>query len=245
MDSGFLSEAFVSFQGEGAEVGRRHLFVRFAGCPLRCRYCDTPASLVPTKSFVAHAAGYEETLDNPLSPAALLESVGKLLSSQGSTVDGTAFTGGEPLSQAPFLAALLGSGDLPRPYLLESSGTQPEALSRVLPIVDIVSMDIKLPSNSGETAFWDVHERFLEMSADKVYVKMLVDDGTAFDDVERASRMVAAAGPDIAVYLQPISSPNQMVVIDPVRLGGFFRTAREWVKEVRVVPQIHKMLGLP
>jgi len=45
---GNVSEVFVSFQGEGVHAGRRHLFVRLGGCPLRCRYCDTPESLVPT-----------------------------------------------------------------------------------------------------------------------------------------------------------------------------------------------------
>ena len=44
MRPGYLSEIFVSFQGEGAHVGYRHLFVRLAGCNLRCRYCDTPDS---------------------------------------------------------------------------------------------------------------------------------------------------------------------------------------------------------
>ena len=46
-EAGNVSELFVSFQGEGAHAGRRQLFVRLGGCPLRCRYCDEPESLVP------------------------------------------------------------------------------------------------------------------------------------------------------------------------------------------------------
>ena len=40
-----LSEIFCSLQGEGLLVGTPSVFVRFAGCPLRCRWCDTPHEL--------------------------------------------------------------------------------------------------------------------------------------------------------------------------------------------------------
>ena len=39
-----INEVFASVQGEGSWVGQRHLFVRFTGCDLSCRYCDTRAA---------------------------------------------------------------------------------------------------------------------------------------------------------------------------------------------------------
>ena len=40
-----VSEIFKSIQGEGARAGEVSVFVRLAGCNLRCRWCDTPYAL--------------------------------------------------------------------------------------------------------------------------------------------------------------------------------------------------------
>ena len=37
----WLQEVFTTLQGEGPYQGRAAVFVRFAGCNLRCEYCDT------------------------------------------------------------------------------------------------------------------------------------------------------------------------------------------------------------
>ena len=42
--SASLVEVFSSVQGEGPEVGRTTVFVRFGGCDLRCRWCDSPGT---------------------------------------------------------------------------------------------------------------------------------------------------------------------------------------------------------
>nr|MBC8327263.1 7-carboxy-7-deazaguanine synthase QueE [Planctomycetota bacterium] len=56
-DPVFLEELFLSLQGEGAEVGRPQFFLRLGGCPLRCRYCDTPESWTTRARFRVHAVG--------------------------------------------------------------------------------------------------------------------------------------------------------------------------------------------
>lgn len=37
----YVAELFYSLQGEGLLVGTPSVFIRLAGCPLRCRWCDT------------------------------------------------------------------------------------------------------------------------------------------------------------------------------------------------------------
>lgn len=41
----YVSEIFTSVQGEGINAGKMAIFLRLAGCNLRCKFCDTPTSL--------------------------------------------------------------------------------------------------------------------------------------------------------------------------------------------------------
>jgi organic radical activating enzyme len=238
---GYLSEIFLSFQGEGTQAGRRQLFIRLAGCNLRCRYCDTPDALERVGVYrVFGADGMAREYENPASASTVLAAARPLVD-DAAAVDGTAVTGGEPLLQAEFLAELLADRRLPRPRLLETAGILSESLRTVLPFVDIVSMDMKLPSNSGERAFWDQHARFLALAGDKAYVKILVDAATDSDEVDRAAALV---GDRAAVFLQPITAPDGRVDVGADHLRRFYGAARRRAGDVRVLPQIHKMLDI-
>jgi organic radical activating enzyme len=241
---GYVSEIFVSFQGEGLHAGRRQLFVRMAGCNLRCRYCDTPNSLERTSLYRAFGKGAAREQPNPVDPDRLAASIHEILSAHG-RVDGTAITGGEPLLQTDFLLRLLGSHvALPRPILLETSGILPERLSVLLPHIDVVSMDIKIPSNTGEPAYWEEHERFLRLARGKVYVKVLVDEDTDPSEVEIAARLVAGESPETPFFLQPITGRGWAIAIQGPSIDRFYERARLHLADVRVVPQTHKMLGI-
>src|SRR5215471_4735294 len=103
-----VSEIFVSFQGEGLHAGRRHLFVRFGGCPLRCRYCDTPESLVPVETCRVLGPDGEHGLPNPLDVATLAHELRRLVAT-APPLHAVAVTGGEPLAQVDFLDDWLGA----------------------------------------------------------------------------------------------------------------------------------------
>ena len=133
---------------------------------------------------------------------------------------------------------------LPHPRLLETNGVLPEHLLTVLPLVDVVSMDIKLPSNTGEPESWDVHTQFLRVARPKAYVKVLVDAGTAPRDVERAADLVRATAPEVPLFLQPITDARGRADVTPPMLAAFYAAVRRHLADVRVVPQTHKMLGI-
>src|SRR5262249_57479834 len=88
------------------------------------------------------------------------------------------------------------------PVLLETAGILPARLARVLPWVDIVSLDVKCPSNTAERARWDEHEACLRLAVGagrEVYVKMPVDEGTRLEGVEGGRRVVAGGGARVAL----------------------------------------------
>lgn len=75
-------EKFVSINGEGTKAGQLAVFVRFAGCNLRCDYCDTKWAYMADVAYVEMSG--EEILE-------YIKSCG---------VKNVTLTGGEPLIQA-------------------------------------------------------------------------------------------------------------------------------------------------
>jgi organic radical activating enzyme len=243
-----LSELFVSLQGEGLHVGRRHLFLRLAGCPLRCRYCDTPASLRPVSEWRIASGEVERRRANPIAAEVLDQEIAAAEAAAG-PLHALAVTGGEPLAQAEFLAAWLPRRGSRLPVLLETAGVLPDRLRRVLPHVDIVSLDFKCPSNTGERARWDEHEACVVAAVTagcEVYVKMPVDEGTAEVEVAHGAALIARVAPSVPLLLTPLTEPvGTALAIGAAALTRLHRVAAERHADVRVLPQMHKMLGVP
>jgi 7-carboxy-7-deazaguanine synthase len=244
--SAYLSEIFASFQGEGSRAGQRHLFVRFAGCNIRCAWCDTPDSLVKVpECSVDYPSGASEILANPVPLSRLAAIVARSLDEDPS-IAMIAVTGGEPMVQSSFLAEWLSKAPPARPCLLETNALLTSSLASVLRGIAVVSADVKLPSNTGEPAFWEKHRAFLEACrGTELYVKMPVDRATDPAEVTRAAAMVAETAPGAILYVQPVADPDTAEWrIDTARLGELAALAARSVPDTRVLPQIHKLVGV-
>ena len=243
-----VSEIFVSFQGEGPYVGRRQLFVRLGGCPLRCAYCDTPESLRPVARCRILGPDGPSTRPNPFAAADLAAEV-ECLRRVSPPLHALALTGGEPLAQVDFLEHWLASHRPPLPVLLETAGIWPQRLARLLPLVSIVSLDMKCPSNTGERARWDEHEGCLAAAVAAgvdVYVKMPVDAGTSVDEVAHGARLLARLAPAVPLLLTPLTAPTgTCMLIDAAGLEHLHAAASRVHADVRVLPQMHKVLAIP
>lgn len=238
---GNLIELFSSIQGEGAYVGYRQIFVRFSGCNLSCNYCDTRFSHSPVpKAQIEVFPGKRQylSLDNPVDTDTLVQYINRLLVLPHHSVS---FTGGEPLCQWALIkqAAPL----LTTKIFLETNGTLPEALSEVIGVVDIISMDMKFPE-AGSGILWPQHESFLRIAAQKeVFVKMVISQEVALEHFDQALSIISRVDERIPVILQPVTLPDGQVGVDPDTMLTFQGRALQVVRDVRVIPQTHKYMG--
>src|SRR5882672_10541666 len=190
MKTAFVSEIYPTIQGEGPYTGEKQIFLRLAVCPLRCNYCDTPGSLT--------AEGHRR-----LTVGQVYDEVSKV--QKATLIKTVSVTGGEPLVYAGFLKEVfpLFKKDRLRIYL-ETAGVHPDGLSQVVDFCDVVSMDIKLPSATGH-AFWDRHEKFLEIAGEKAFVKIVIEKKSRLDEVEQAAEILARHPRPPLLVLQPAS----------------------------------------
>jgi len=135
----YLIEIYKSIQGESSFAGVPCIFVRLAGCNLRCAWCD---------SEYTFTGGYKLSEDEvvaeieKLAPVRLVE-----------------FTGGEPLLQEreliPLMERLLGAG---YELMIETSGERP--LERVPRAVHKI-VDVKCPGSGEVGSFRTANLDFL------------------------------------------------------------------------------------
>ena len=100
-----LVEIFSSVQGEGVHAGTTTLFVRFGGCDLRCRWCDSPHTWRPAGSCLLHATGGSPARELP-NPIAFETLLGAVRSFEPDRHRFVSLTGGEPLLQPAAAGAL-------------------------------------------------------------------------------------------------------------------------------------------
>ncbi|MBW4551946.1 MAG: 7-carboxy-7-deazaguanine synthase QueE [Aphanocapsa sp. GSE-SYN-MK-11-07L] len=246
-----LVEVFSAIQGEGLNVGTRQIFIRFGICDLRCRFCDSAHTWKPSQTCqIERSPGERDflTANNPVTSQQLLDWVNQ--QNQPGLHDSISLTGGEPLLHAEFLAQFL---PLVRdrtglPIYLETAGHLPLLLQPILPYLDAVGMDIKLPSVSGES-HWSAHSEFLRCCHSaklEVFCKLIVSAQTQTSDLVQARQLVAEVHPAIPVFLQPVTplgTAKDLTAPRPEQVLAWQALMKANLKSVRVIPQTHKAIG--
>lgn len=225
-----LVEIFSSIQGEGLFIGYKQIFVRFAGCNLNCVFCDTP----------------KDAKIKEADPKEVIKKV-KYLDRICGGHHSVSLTGGEPLLAAAFLKEIL--PELKRAgfkIYLETNGTLRRELRQVIKYIDIIAMDFKLPSSAAMTPLWRAHKEFLETAKVKrVFVKAVVTNKTHLADVLEASRIIEKIDRDIVFILQPATPVCARDREAPrSKLSECRHISEERLANVRVIPQMHKIMGI-
>lgn len=223
-------------------MGTRQVFVRFEQCQLHCGYCDTPqARNVSQYCRVERIAGSGDfySIRNPLDRGRLAELVRKLWSPSTRHVS---LTGGEPLIHADFIKTL----NLEYPLYLETNAGFPKKAKELKDMVAIASCDIKLPEHNSTDHYTELLKNELETisifnETSKTFVKVIVLPETTTQSISPAVDGVASIDPCIPFVLQPVTRKNQVPTGLLLELMDF---AGEKLKDVRAIPQTHKIIGL-
>jgi 7-carboxy-7-deazaguanine synthase len=250
-----LVEIFWSAQGEGPEVGRSTLFVRFGECDLRCAWCDSPGTWRPARECrieTSPGVAEFESRPNPISEAVVEEAMDRLAPRPGGFLS---LTGGEPLLQPESVSAVARMGRARGLRVhLETHGLHTRALDRVLDDIDVVSMDWKLssdvswakPGESGRSDFGLHHEAFLVAAAERseVVVKVVVTGNTKADELEHICRRMQALAPGVALVLQPVTPFGRFrETPGAAELLSHLRLCERIHPNLRLIPQTHRVYG--
>lgn len=257
-----VMEVFASVQGEGAFVGEPQVFLRLRGCPLRCRWCDTPGSwrladeqearIVPARGPVRR----EPAWTSPFQAACWIAEC------EPGAPRTVSVTGGEPLMWPDFvvsLRAMLGT----RRVHLETGGAHPRTLARVIDKVDHVSLDLKpeldldapveIPDagtsepSPRTSAEWRAARRAsLALVADRdACGKIVVSGERAPQDFVALLDEVEDCAAGLRVILTPATAMGGSTAPSMDLVLAVAELARDRDLDVRVVPQVHRLLRLP
>jgi 7-carboxy-7-deazaguanine synthase len=221
----YLIELYKSVQGESSFTGLPCIFVRFAGCNLRCAWCDSEYTFTGGKPL-----SQEEVIAQveALAPCRLVE-----------------FTGGEPMLQAkellPLMDALLERGYT---LMMETSGERP--LGDVPKAVHKI-VDVKCPgAGAAANSFRMENLAALTRNDEVKFVlsnRVDYDFARAFVAEHRLHERIGG------VLFSPAfsKSPSPLRTVDNATLDP--RVLVEWMMadgvEARLSLQIHKFIWEP
>jgi len=248
-----LAEIFNSWQGEGGSVegsafGRRQIFVRFAGCDLRCIWCDSRAfiSAPSVKKWRYEVEPFTGRFKYKSNPAKLDEVVNVILKLDTGDIHSISYTGGEPTLQVKSLKALMERmKELGFANFLETHGGIPELIEEVAPLVDYVSVDIKdetarATENWRELVLREVESiRILKKAGVKTYAKLVVTKDTKEENMKWYAELLKDLAP-LAIQ------PKEPIDISQTQLMRLYNIAAKVMgrENVGLSFQVHKYLNV-
>ncbi|MGI4758715.1 MAG: 7-carboxy-7-deazaguanine synthase QueE [Janthinobacterium lividum] len=227
-----LIELYKSVQGESSFTGMPCIFVRFAGCNLRCAWCDSTYTFTGGQPFTE-----DEVVQQieALAPCTLVE-----------------FTGGEPMLHErellPLMHRLLSDPQAGYTLMIETSGERP--LGEVPPAVHKI-VDVKCPGSGP--AFGSFRMSNLETLTVRDEVKFVLRDRRDYDfarDFIREHLSAKVQSKTLGgILLSPafIQQPSPFRTADNMELDA--RDLVNWMLEdglpARLSLQVHKFIWEP
>lgn len=222
MTKTYIKEIFSSIQGEGLYIGEIQTFIRFCKCNLNCKYCDT--------DFKKDKNSTEYTPD---------ELAQYILHTEIPTIS---LTGGEPLLETEFLSEFLPLIKSHKKIYLETNGTLPHELSKIIKFIDVISADIKLKSVTNQKNQFSLNDEFFDIAKEKdCFIKVVFDENIEKQEISEVIRI--AKSHNLPIILQPKMIKNKFAT-NSDKLLEIFKIFHTIYPNSRLIPQMHKYLNI-
>lgn len=180
-----ICEQFTSFQGEGFLVGTPSIFIRVAGCPLRCSFCDTPYAQKISDGTPTHLSEIVENVclaaRHPIYPPFRTGVSLEPFPQPTATIRHIVLTGGEPMMFPQLVPLTEKLHALGFHLTIETAGTFFQPV-----VCDLLSISPKL-SNSGVRR-QDISSTLRPLTESYPYQLKLVVDSP--DDLEEVAKFL-------------------------------------------------------
>lgn len=165
----FINSIYKATEGEGIFVGTPQVFVRFQGCSVGCRNCDS-------KQTWKCDPNTETNIDM------ILQTVSCLHGEFSHRQKRVSITGGDPLHPQNRDAVMILAHELKkRDYFVNLEAAGMSVDEEIFRTVDFISLDFKTPSTGVSTPL-SVLEEMIEKFQDKFQVKSVIEDEADFKE---------------------------------------------------------------
>ena len=196
-----INEIFYSIQGEGFLAGFPSVFIRIAGCPLRCQWCDTKYAWDP-------GAGVD------LSIAQIIDKVGQW------DCRFAVITGGEPMTnpQLPELASALKK--IGKHITIETAGVKfvPDVACDLMSISPKTSnFGIKKVPARPERSRRDTFFAAKELIGHYPYqLKFVVDSTDDLSEIQKTLGQIGNVNPEKVMLMPQAKTREELIAKSPM-----------------------------
>jgi 7-carboxy-7-deazaguanine synthase len=216
-----INEIFYSLQGEGFLAGIPSVFVRLAGCPLRCRWCDT-------KYAWTEEAGEDYRIEE------IVQTI------QRWTCKFIVITGGEPMTNSDLAELVRKLKELKKHITIETAGT---TFIADMPC-DLMSISPKLTNSTPEKIeLAETHEALrLDVAVlrklinnYKYQLKFVVDSQDDLAEIQQTIGKLGNVDSEKVMLMPQAATRDELLVKSPMVAEMCKRTSFAFCQRLQVL----------